>query len=67
MSTIFAFNFDNLDALTMLWLGGQPAQALLSFITSLINVWDGRLLETGFVNKVKDLHGAFLLRVALKK
>ena len=49
----------------MLWLGGQPAQALLSFTTSLINVWDGRLLETVFVNKVRDRHGAVLLGVAL--
>jgi hypothetical protein len=63
LSTIFAFNFDNLNALTMLWLGGQPAQALLSVTTSLINVWDGRLLETLFVNKVRDVHGAVRLGV----
>jgi hypothetical protein len=65
LSTIFVFNFDNRDARAVLWLGGQPAQALLSFTTSLINVWDGRLLETVFVNKVRDRHGAVLLGVAL--
>lgn len=45
----------------MLRVSGHPAQALLCFTTSLINVWEGRLLETVFVNKVRDLQGTCLL------
>jgi hypothetical protein len=64
LSTIFALNFDNPNDWAGLRASQDATQALCYFTTSLIKVWEGRLLVTPFVNKMEDLHGAGLLAVA---
>jgi hypothetical protein len=64
LSTIFALNFDNPNDGTGLRASKHATQALCYFTTSLIKVWEGRLLVTIFVNKVEDLHNT-VLRAAI--